>query len=78
MSADTKDLPIIHTPALQSLTDQQVAVAAYRRVREAFASKFMQQIVIGDEYFPGIDVQTDEDILEVSLFALLTVWLRIC
>jgi hypothetical protein len=25
----------------------------------------MQQTVIGDEYFPGMDVQTDEQILEV-------------
>lgn len=61
------DLPIINTPALQSPTDQQVAVAAYKRVRQAFASKFMQQTVIGDEYFPGTAVQTDEQILEVYL-----------
>ena len=67
VSADTNDLPIIHTPALQSTTDQQVAVAAYKRTRQAFASEFMQQVVIGEEYFPGPDVQTDEEILDVCL-----------
>lgn len=74
LSADTNDLPIIHTPALQSTTDQQVAVAAYKRTRQAFASKFMQQVVIGEEYFPGPDVQTDEEILDVIKGSLQTVW----
>jgi hypothetical protein len=51
---------------LQSPTDQKVAIAAYKRVRQAFASKFMQQAVLGDEYYPGTSVQTDDQILEVS------------
>lgn len=70
VSADTNDLPIIHTPALQSPTDQQVAVAAYKRTRQAFASNFMQKTVIGEEYFPGPTVQSDEQILEVYLHLL--------
>jgi choline dehydrogenase len=65
ISADTNDLPIIHTPALQSATDQQVAIAAYKRVRQAFASSYMQQTVLGEEYYPGPSVQTDEEILAV-------------
>lgn len=65
-SADTKDLPIINTPALQSPTDQQVAVASYKRVRQAFASSFMQKIIIRDEYYPGASVQSDAQILEVQ------------
>jgi choline dehydrogenase len=64
-SADTNDLPIIHTPALQSTTDRQVAIAAYKRVREAFASSYIQQTVLGEEYYPGPSVQTDEEILAV-------------
>lgn len=58
-------LPIINTPTLQSATDQQVAVAAYKRIRQAFASSFMQKIVIGEEYYPGGNVETDAQILEV-------------
>jgi choline dehydrogenase len=64
-SSNNGDLPIIHTPALQSATDQQVAVAAYKRVRQAFASSYMQKAVIGPEYYPGAAVQTDAQILEV-------------
>ncbi|OBT49213.1 hypothetical protein VE00_00164 [Pseudogymnoascus sp. WSF 3629] len=72
--ADTKDLPIINTPALQSPTDQQVAVASYKRVRQAFASSFMQKIIIRDEYYPGTSVQSDAQILEVIKGSLQTVW----
>ncbi|KFX94094.1 hypothetical protein V490_04522 [Pseudogymnoascus sp. VKM F-3557] len=77
-SKDTNVLPIINTPALQSPTDQQVAVAAYKRVRQTFASSFMQQIVIGDEYYPGAKVQTDAQILEAIKGSLQTVWHASC
>lgn len=65
-SADTNILPTINTAYLQSPTDQKVAIAAYKRVREAFATEFMQRIVTSEEYYPGKDVQSDEQILEVS------------
>jgi choline dehydrogenase-like flavoprotein len=65
-SADTNVLPTINTAYLQSPTDQKVAIAAYKRVRAAFASEYMQQTVIGPEYYPGTQVQTDDEILEVS------------
>ncbi|OBT56992.1 hypothetical protein VE04_03390 [Pseudogymnoascus sp. 24MN13] len=73
-STDTQDLPIINIPALQSPTDQQVAVASYKRVRQACASSFMQKIIIGDEYYPGASVQTDAQILEAIKGTLQTVW----
>jgi choline dehydrogenase len=65
-SADTNDLPTISTAYLQSTTDQEVAIAAYKRVRQAFASQYMQQTVIGAEYYPGEAVQTDDEILSVN------------
>lgn len=64
--ADANVLPTINTAYLQSPTDQKVAIAAYKRVREAFATRYMQQVVVGPEYYPGIAVQTDAQILEVS------------
>ena len=64
-SASTNVLPTINTAYLQSPTDQKVAIAAYKRVRAAFASEYMQQAVIGPEYYPGTQVQTDDEILEV-------------
>jgi choline dehydrogenase len=70
-SADTNVLPTINTAYLQSPTDQKVAIAAYKRVRQAFASNYMQQTVIGEEYYPGPDVQTDDEILDVSRLSLL-------
>lgn len=66
-SADTNVLPTINTAYLQASTDQKVAIAAYKRVREAFASEFMQRTVTGEEYYPGKDVQSDGQILEVGL-----------
>lgn len=65
-SADANILPTINNAYLQSPTDQKVAIAGYKRAREAFATDFMQQVVIGDEYFPGNNVQTDAQILEVG------------
>lgn len=65
-SADTNVLPTINTAYLRSPTDQAVAIAAYKRVRLAFASSFMQQVVIGEEYYPGMQVATDKEILDVS------------
>ncbi|KFY17554.1 hypothetical protein V492_00582 [Pseudogymnoascus sp. VKM F-4246] len=73
-SSNASILPIINTPTLQSATDQQVAVAAYKRIRQAFASSFMQKIVIGEEYFPGAKAETDAQILETIKGSLQTVW----
>lgn len=51
--ADTKDQPIINPNWLTHPVDQVVAIAAYKRVREFFATSEMQKILIGLEYFPG-------------------------
>lgn len=77
-SADIKDLPIINAAYLQSPTDQKVAIAAYKRLRQAWASSHMQQIVIGEEYYPGPKIQTDDEILEVIKNGMQTVWHASC
>ncbi|KUJ10742.1 alcohol oxidase [Mollisia scopiformis] len=74
VSADTNTLPIINTAYLQSPTDQKVAIAAYKRVRQAFETEFMQRTVQGPEYYPGADVQTDDEILSTIKGSLQTVW----
>ena len=63
-SADTNDLPVINPNILTSPTDQQVAVASYKRIRQMFQSSEMAPVLIGEEYFPGSSVQTDEELLE--------------
>lgn len=78
VSADTNVLPIINPNWLTSPTDQQVAVAAFKRARQAFAAPALQKIVIGEEYFPGPDVNTDDEILANYANTLLTVWHTSC
>ncbi|KAE9367407.1 GMC oxidoreductase [Stipitochalara longipes BDJ] len=77
-SADTNDLPTINTAYLQSETDQKVAIAAYKRARAAWASNAMQETVIGQEYYPGPSVQTDDQILSTIKGSLQTVWHASC
>lgn len=55
-SADMADQPLINPQWLTHPTDQAVAVAAYKRVRELFATPAMRSIQIGSEYFPGTNV----------------------
>jgi choline dehydrogenase len=65
-SADTSDQPLINPNWLTSTTDQQVAVAGYRRVRDIWNTQVMQEgVVIGPEYFPGLNVSTDDEILNI-------------
>lgn len=78
VSSDTNVLPVINPNWLTSPTDQQVAVAAFKRARQAFAAPALQRIVIGDEYFPGPDVKTDQQILDNYANTLLTVWHASC
>ena len=73
-SANAADLPLIDPNWLTDPTDQEVAVAVYKRVRAAFASKFMQPVLIGEEYFPGPAVQSDADILNTIMSTVQTVW----
>ena len=65
-SSDTFDQPLINPNWLTSPTDQQVAIAAYKRARQVFESPVMRENVdIGPEYFPGANVTTDEEILNL-------------
>jgi choline dehydrogenase-like flavoprotein len=74
-SADTDDLPVVDPKWLTDPADQEVAIAAYKRVRQAFASKAMA-VVLADpvEYFPGPNVKTDAQILETIRKTLHTVY----
>ena len=65
-SADTADQPLINPNWLTHPADQEVAVAAYKRARQVFETPVMQQGVdIGSEYFPGANVTTDAQILNL-------------
>lgn len=59
-SADMAVPPVINPNYLSTEQDSQVAIAAFKRVRAIFAN---MPITIGEEYYPGPSVQTDEEIL---------------
>lgn len=59
-STDTSDNPLVNLNWLATETDQQLAVAAFKRARETAQAT---GIVVGPEFAPGPTVQTDEQIL---------------
>ncbi|KAK4159203.1 putative GMC oxidoreductase [Cladorrhinum sp. PSN259] len=78
-SKDTRDLPIINPNWLTDATDQEVAIAIYKRLRAAFRSEAMQPVLVGnDEYFPGSNVRTDAEILQVIRSTVMTIWHASC
>ncbi|KAL1886268.1 hypothetical protein Plec18167_000197 [Paecilomyces lecythidis] len=77
-SASIADKPLVNPNWLTDDTDVQVAIAAFKRAREAFESDAMRPILIGDEYYPGRNAQTDEEILAVIRNSLMTVWHASC
>ncbi|KAL1640490.1 hypothetical protein SLS58_006840 [Diplodia intermedia] len=64
-SPSAGDPPVIDPAWLTAPADQEVAVALFRRLRQIWASGPMREIVVGDEYWPGSAVESDEDVLEV-------------
>ncbi|KAI0023222.1 choline dehydrogenase [Xylariomycetidae sp. FL0641] len=63
-SREVTDLPIIDPNWLTDPVDIEVAVAGYKRVRAVFNTAAMRQTLADpEEYFPGPQVQTDDEIL---------------
>lgn len=77
-SADTDDLPVINPNWLATQSDQEVAIAMFKRVRAAFQSKAMAPVIIGNEYNPGLEVQSDEQILQWIKDNVMTLWHAAC
>jgi choline dehydrogenase len=78
-SANVKDLPSINPNWLTDPTDQSVAIAIYKRIRQAFATDAMKRgLADTREYFPGPSVQTDAQILSTIRNTLHTVWHASC
>ncbi|OCL10908.1 GMC oxidoreductase [Glonium stellatum] len=66
VSNDTKDAPLIDPQWLTHPADQALAIAAYKRTRELFATSVMKGVLLSQEIFPGLNgTQTDEEILSV-------------
>lgn len=61
-SADTADHPLIDPNWLSTDTDKQVAIAAFKRLRDILTTPVMGNVTIGEENYPGPSVQTDDQI----------------
>ena len=58
------DQPLINPNWLTSETDQQVAIASIKRLRQIFDTDAMKHVEIGPEYYPGRkNVSSDAEIL---------------
>ncbi|KAF2674660.1 GMC oxidoreductase [Microthyrium microscopicum] len=78
-SNNTNDLPVIDPNWITTQTDEQVAIAAFKRAREAFQTKVMGGVLVDTkEYYPGDDTQTDEQILQNIRKSVMTVWHASC
>lgn len=71
-SADPLAQPVIDMRWFTNPADGRVAVAAVRRLREAYAK--VPEILAGDELAPGPAVQSDEDILNYVRGAASQIW----
>ncbi|KAL4951723.1 hypothetical protein BDW69DRAFT_201274 [Aspergillus filifer] len=77
-SADTSDAPIINPNWMTSKSDQEAAIAIFKRIREIFASEAMAPIIIGDEYYPGNGTQSNSEILDFIRKSVMTLWHPSC
>lgn len=75
-SSNPMQKPAVDPRWLTDKADQEMAVAWYRRMREVWRTKELQSIieVPGEEYFPGLEHETDEQILEVVRKSAMTIW----
>jgi choline dehydrogenase len=62
-SSKMSDPPLINPNWLTNQVDKDILVAGFKRVREFVSSDAMSPIIIGDEFFPGTSIQTDDEIL---------------
>ncbi|KAL9105596.1 MAG: hypothetical protein Q9227_009254 [Pyrenula ochraceoflavens] len=63
-STDTANNPVVQPNLLGDPRDQEMAIAAFKRARQAFNNPAIAPVIIGEEAFPGRNVSTDAEILD--------------
>lgn len=76
-SNSTHDLPLVNPNHLSHPTDKEVAVQAFKRSRSFFHTEAMRPIVI-EEFMPGANVTSDEDILNYIMSTAYQNWHASC
>jgi choline dehydrogenase len=73
-SSSIKEQPVIDLGWLTDPADEETLVAAFKRVREAWNSPAIAEIVVSPELVPGETVSSDEDILSFIRGAAQPLW----
>lgn len=73
-SASIADAPVVNLGWLSDPADGEVLVAAFKRVREAWNSSAIADIVVGPEIAPGDAVSTDAQILDFIKSSAQPIW----
>ena len=72
-SASMRDSPLINPNHLTHPVDIEMALAAFKRVRQLWES--MPGVTIGEEYFPGYgDIKSDDEILQHIRESSIQLW----
>ncbi len=74
VSNDTSVLPVVSPNWLTDPRDQEVLLAAFRRMRQVWASNATQGVVTGPEAYPGANVTSDSDLLAAIQRSAQTIW----
>ncbi|KAF2497466.1 hypothetical protein BU16DRAFT_422931, partial [Lophium mytilinum] len=70
--------PIFDPHWLTHPAGQEVAIAAFKRIREIFASKAMAPVLVGPEAWPGKSTSTDAQILAFLQSSITTMFHVAC
>lgn len=73
-STDTAVNPVINAGLLSDPRDQELAIAAFKRARQIANATALEPIMAGEEVYPGLDVQTDADILDNIKSSTAPIW----
>ncbi|KAF2644128.1 glucose-methanol-choline oxidoreductase [Massarina eburnea CBS 473.64] len=77
-SPNTYDAPAINPNFLREQADVDVSVAGFKRAREFWATDAVAPFVVGDESYPGIQVESDAQILETIKESFNTIYHGSC
>lgn len=77
-SADTATAAVINPNWLTDRADMEVSIAGFRRARAFWQSEAMQPIIVGEEAFPGLQIQTDAQIEDIIRKSFNTVYHAAC
>ncbi|KAI1361626.1 putative choline dehydrogenase [Xylaria arbuscula] len=63
-SSSMNDPPLINPNWLTTEHDVELVVGGFKRLRQILEAPVLAEVKIGDEYFPGSSIETDEQIYE--------------